>query len=718
MLRKHLSALLSVTTALLIFMGIAPVGIASAQESEPVEILSMRSEYEKHYDNGDGTITAFIDTVPLHYNADGEWIDIDNTLVLDESGNYVNKSNSMDVTLAPSASVSALNAVDDEQMVSVDYNGYSISWDFVNEHPDTAVDASIGDISMPISYASIDEEDSARNIDLGSNKLNKKASESVSKLTSSLSYDSLYENVDVDIDVMPSSVKETIILNDRDNVPEQFSYYIQSEGLTAELYDDNSVHFVNEYEEDIFNIPAPYMFDSADIPENNYDIKVNVQEYEKGYLLTFIPDSDWIQSSERIYPVMISPDIQTRVINAGIDYSYISEQAPSFNYSNNYLRVGNQNNSGYQSFVKVNNLFANSSRTISTIYSANFCLYVPPNSLTSDFYVDVYSVNSEQSDVCWNNSSGFDNNTYMSRFTITESSEYKQYSINMTKLTQYWLNNYNTGLIDVGIPNYGFKLATDSNSTMYLCCDSSSTYRPYFAMMYSLEPSFRIDYAPEKYNDFGKITNFQNRMNCYAYALQTYYKGEGGYSLLPGEFGLDNSDLTNSRVVLRYYYNSPYPYNFNDDLERQEFVEKRMREDAQVLNFNISEYFKSINGKFVLPSEYNPNEGRIIAMTTAMYFGVCEYHFYARNGNGTCPNGHGETCSMWSHKPALEGVTNKSFSNGTILCDENIAEYVGDANGKAYYSDDARYYIIDKDTDVYNSWHGKSVDSGSTPYQT
>ncbi len=108
MLRKHLSALLSAATASLIFTGIAPIGIASAQEPEPVEILSMRSEYEKHYDNGDGTITAFIDTVPLHYNVDGEWIDIDNTLVLDDLGNYVNKSYSMNVTLASSASVTAI----------------------------------------------------------------------------------------------------------------------------------------------------------------------------------------------------------------------------------------------------------------------------------------------------------------------------------------------------------------------------------------------------------------------------------------------------------------------------------------------------------------------------------------------------------------------------------------------------------------------------------
>ena len=434
MLRKHLSALLSVTTAALIFTGIAPVGIASAQESEPVEILSMRSEYEKHYDNGDGTITAFIDTAPLHYNVDGEWIDIDNTLVLDEFGNYVNKSNSMDVTLASSASVSVLDTVDDEPLASIDYNGYSISWDFVNDQPETAIDASVEDISMPISYASIDEEDSARNIDLGSNKLNKKASESVSKLTSSVSYDSLYEKVDVDIDVMPSSVKETIILNDRDNVPEQFSYYIQSEGLTAELYDDNSVHFVNEYEEDIFNIPAPYMFDSADIPENNYDIKVNVQEYEKGYLLTFIPDSDWIQSDERVYPVMIDPEVQ--VSNSNISVYNLSEAKPNSVLHYNTFKVGGSIGDRYEAVISCPSLL--DSIDASVITDAK--LYVGFSQNTEMGKFDVYSFN--QGCIPQWSACGDDNisSTYITS-SILPISYYYECPFDLTNLVQSWYNN-------------------------------------------------------------------------------------------------------------------------------------------------------------------------------------------------------------------------------------------------------------------------------------
>ena len=111
---------------------IYPLNTKAIEDIEPVEVVSMRSEYEKHYDNGDGTCTAYIDTVPLHYYENGEWLDIDNTLIQDENGKYVNRSNSMKVTLSPETSISTIDAISEtsannNQMVSVDYNGYSLS---------------------------------------------------------------------------------------------------------------------------------------------------------------------------------------------------------------------------------------------------------------------------------------------------------------------------------------------------------------------------------------------------------------------------------------------------------------------------------------------------------------------------------------------------------------------------------------------------------------
>ena len=99
MLRKGTSLILSLTMALFWI----PLGRASttfAVEKEPYEIIELRTEFSKSYDNGDGTITSFIDTVPVHYDDNGQWVDIDNSLILDDNGNYTNKNNSMNVILS------------------------------------------------------------------------------------------------------------------------------------------------------------------------------------------------------------------------------------------------------------------------------------------------------------------------------------------------------------------------------------------------------------------------------------------------------------------------------------------------------------------------------------------------------------------------------------------------------------------------------------------
>lgn len=56
---------------------------------------------------------------------------------------------------------------------------------------------------------------------------NNSIAECMDKLESNVSYDSIYDNVDMNIDIKSSSVKETIILNDCNNIPEKFSYYIK-----------------------------------------------------------------------------------------------------------------------------------------------------------------------------------------------------------------------------------------------------------------------------------------------------------------------------------------------------------------------------------------------------------------------------------------------------------------------------------------------------------
>lgn len=711
--QKKIALCLSIITSMPFFMNTAS-SFVYAEEKNPIEITSLRSEYEKHFDNGDGTITAFIDTVPLHYYENGEWIEIDNTLIQDEYGNYVNTSNSMDVTLASSASINPLDAIGNEQMVSIDYNGYSISLDLIDDQLITAY-SSMEDISNSVSEISINNSEHTESISFSNAELNKKVSDSVDKLESSVSYDSIYNNMNIDINICPSSVKETIILNNYNDIPESFTYYVQSEGLKAVTNNDNGIEFIDENDNVIFTIPPIYMKDSSEIPNVTGNILTTVTDYNDGYLLTLIPDSNWLSDSEIVYPVALYPEVTTN--NNAYTY-YISESKPDTQYNNNSLYIGGNTStaSRYEAIINSPGLTTNVT-DMTLIKKSTFNVYFDPNNRSgTNSPIGIYSIDQKFNYPHWHSCGGDNVST-----TLLDTLEFLPNdkgikSFDITKSSQNLLNYIRTGSY-VGSYCYGYKLKAeyDDSRLFRAYSERSSETAPYFEITYSTNSKYSMAYAPHKYNDLGNLNNFQKRMNCYAYALQVYNRDSKSYSLLPGEFGLSNStSITNNISTLRYYYEGTV-YHLDTNQQRLDFIDKNMREDAKALNFTISQPFKKQNGKFVLPSNFNESSGRIIALTTSMYYGLCEYHYYVRNGNGTCSE-HGGNCSIWSHKPAHGSVTNKSFSDGTVLCDNNIANYVGDNNGRVYYNSDANYYVITKDTNLYNSWHGNGG-SGGTPYR-
>ena len=101
-------------------------------------------------------------------------------------------------------------------------------------------------------------------------------------------------------------------------------------------------------DESVFTIPTPFMFDSSENPENNYDVMVTLKEFNNGYIYTLTPDNSWLTNDSRVYPVMIDPAI---LLNS--DYSVcISEKYQKANYSE-YLRVGGGKGNRYQTFLEV-----------------------------------------------------------------------------------------------------------------------------------------------------------------------------------------------------------------------------------------------------------------------------------------------------------------------------------------------------------------------------
>lgn len=76
--------------------------VSSSQANQPnsigdnqkgKEVVSMRTETAKVYENLDGTYTSEVFLEPIHYKKEEKWVDIDNSLYENANGEFENKSN-------------------------------------------------------------------------------------------------------------------------------------------------------------------------------------------------------------------------------------------------------------------------------------------------------------------------------------------------------------------------------------------------------------------------------------------------------------------------------------------------------------------------------------------------------------------------------------------------------------------------------------------------
>ena len=96
--------------------------IASQDGSEPViveEDIALRGTYEKHFIMSDGSSMAVAYNEPVHYEEDGQWFEIDNTLVETKGGRIANVKGLENVSFSQEPS---------QELVVIEKDGYTISW--------------------------------------------------------------------------------------------------------------------------------------------------------------------------------------------------------------------------------------------------------------------------------------------------------------------------------------------------------------------------------------------------------------------------------------------------------------------------------------------------------------------------------------------------------------------------------------------------------------
>lgn len=221
-----------------------------AQDAEIVsEIPSGRDAYQKEFLLSNGQRMLAVYPTAIHYQENGQWEEIDNTLRLttqNGSAVYRNTAGIWNVTLPAQ--------IDAQQAVSVEQDGYRLSFRFagslrrtpgtelcaaatdrateISRLPDSVSEAlplerdeSIQTAAVLDTQATVDTVQAESSWDAMQRQIRPEGMHSV------VEYASIYENTNLKYDLTAEKLKESVIIRQKDEALLGYRYHLDSQGL-------------------------------------------------------------------------------------------------------------------------------------------------------------------------------------------------------------------------------------------------------------------------------------------------------------------------------------------------------------------------------------------------------------------------------------------------------------------------------------------------------
>ena len=451
------------------------INVQEAEESLIVgEDITRRTSNEKHFRKADGSFVQISYDEPVHYEENGKWEEIDNTLVekkrTDGSKYLTNKASDVDVELPTSSAV--------QSPVKISHNGYSLSWNLKNQ---LAVSPEIKQPEV-LEREELSHQKEASVVSTQSmlSKQEQIVQENEKKVQlknkhSAAIYPDMLPGTDIQYDVQSNGVKESIIL---DKLPSDKSYtfHMVAPDMSATLEDDNSVSFyAKDKNEPEFIIKTPYMFDDNNCVSEN--IGVSLKQTSTGWDYTITPDRAWLSNAARKYPVTIDPSVEVT------DYEGVTDSISIYNGNTvaSWTGVGTMKDNpsdttSYElrTYLKIGNYFPRTKhrRILRAQLAMSYNGMAPDASSFTSFRVDMHRVKEDW----WLNSVKYDPPEIgeMIDYAYVQSGGHYHY-FDFTRLIYSW------GRDDNVYPNYGFVLKPDKvlNQANYARYEKpSSTNRP------------------------------------------------------------------------------------------------------------------------------------------------------------------------------------------------------------------------------------------------
>lgn len=258
-----------------------------------VELIEKRRPREKHFLQEDGTIVAELYNDDVHFLKEGKYESIDNTLIK-RNGYFINKKNAYKAIFDLETS----NRI----MKMQNENNY-IEFKLVN-----------GNI-----------------VSANKNREN-------DKLYENITYENILNSIDLKYELLPTKVKETIIIKDNINVPKIISFIVKT-NLVLQLNNNGSIDATTDNKL-VFTIDIPFMVDNNGVVNKN--LSYELIKTGNDYTLNLILDDVWLKNEKTSYPVFVDPTItnDTQNSDAYDTYIYLNDTNDTTRYNDDILYAG------------------------------------------------------------------------------------------------------------------------------------------------------------------------------------------------------------------------------------------------------------------------------------------------------------------------------------------------------------------------------------------
>ena len=476
------------------------VGENSAEGTEEKEVYALgedtalRTAKSKHIRMSDGSYYAAVYANDVHFlNDEGEWEEIDNTLIASNASG--NDDISGVATTNGKINVKFANSSNSSKLIAIKTDDYKISFGLVGANSAKGIT-----VSNPEPLGE-DISELERLLD-------------VKKSISSVVYNDILENTDLEYIVSGNRIKENIIVKEKsDSYVYEFDMKLNK--LTAEIASDGTIVLKDEKSgESIFVIALPYMYDANG--ETSDAVTYSLEKIKnKEYRITVTADSAWMNDKSRAYPVTIDPPIGFSA--NGVEDAYVDEAYPAVtNGSGPYLKAGYAQSKYIYSYLRITDTLSIPKNAI--IVSATLCLK-PTGVTATNVYIGAYEqlTSWTESTLTWNNKGNVDINLvdYQTIDSTVISSE-NGAVWDITALAQKWHSGTSN--------NYGVVLKPISAATGVATFQSSDL---------TSNPVFIINYR-----------NIVGLESYYSYQFQSAGRAGTGY------INHYNSNLTLTRGIL------------------------------------------------------------------------------------------------------------------------------------------------------------------------